>query len=198
MTAAASLSTLQTPVLLDCPQAPASAALDALRSAVREFLEKAEVLIEAITVTTVADTAAYALAVTTADMVAHRIYEVRYQDADGNLSDAPEAAATYYLRLSDSKLVFEDDYIPQDVYTYRVQLVLRPEWRAETVPLWILERWGREIAYGASAELMMRPGTPYANPDLGQFRRRQFVDGTIAARLERDRQGTRRHAGLGA
>jgi len=197
VTTISAIADLKAWVALDCPGASENLLLNALYDVEVEFFEKSEVWTEDILITTVADQAPYALASTETDALAQRILDVYYTDEDGNLSDEPEDRTHYYLDLTDRSLTWEQTWVPGDAgLTYTVRVSLVPENRASTYPAWVLNRFGRGIAAGASANILARPG-PWQDGKgkwvgLERRRRNQFSDVWVTASGEAGKKGTRR------
>jgi hypothetical protein len=56
---------------------------------------------------------------------------------------------------------------PRSSGTLRVETILKPSRDARTLPDFLFDLYGREIAAGAAARTLLMPDTAYANPSLG-------------------------------
>ena len=188
MTALSSITDMTHWVEMFAPGAPDNLVTDAIKRAVRRFCIMSETLTEEITVTTVADQAAYTLTPVTADVQVHRVSAVRY-----STSDDDEPKESYYYDMALGKLTFKTDYVPSAAsLSVIATCILRPEWKAETFPTWMLERYGERIADGAAAEICGLPSKDFGNPKLAEVLEAKFRDVVNEATAERMREGTSR------
>lgn len=58
-----------------------------------------------------------------------------------------------------------------------ISMFLMPDDRADMIPSFIFDQWGRIIAEGALGEILMMPDKPFSNPQLGVSFRGRFQAG---------------------
>jgi hypothetical protein len=148
----------------------------AIRKAFRDFAEATELWAECVTLTSVADQEQYDVANELEyDSFVLRVVKV--------LLDGSEVNSDHYTMDADGLLSFIDDNQPQvggddlDVY-----VVLLPTDNWKIIPDYFPDQWGRVIAAGALADLKLRTGTPYFDPDGALVQQSRFDFGISLAK----------------
>lgn len=86
---------------------------------------------------------------------------------------------------------------PRQKGVLKCRYVLQPSLSAETVPLFLAEKFGQYIGLGASARALTMPDVEYSNPNLGQLHGSQFerrmrqYSGVISRGQQRGRTRTK-------
>lgn len=81
-----------------------------------------------------------------------------------------EGVAQYITQVEPNTIMV----YPRQTGHMKARYVLQPSNDAETVPLFLVENFGRYIGIGASARALTMPDTEFANPQLGAFHGNQF------------------------
>jgi hypothetical protein len=88
------------------------------------------------------------------------------QEGDTAGTSPPE----YITQISSDKLII----VPLATGTLRISMFLTPSQTAEDCDDFLFENYARAIADGALASLLLTPGQPYANPNLGVVKEATF------------------------
>lgn len=160
-----------------------------LRNAAIHFLTESELWQARVTIPSVAEQSAYALA-TTADQ---SIVKLTYCSVNGaELLQAvpqrhfPEYGKPKYYFLRDNQIhILPEKYIEGDII---VELVYKPNRLATGIPDQIADEWFEVIQQGALARTLAMPGTPWYDVGRAQLYGQQYANGLYDARLVGTRQ----------
>jgi hypothetical protein len=143
----------------------------AIRDAFRRFAEGSELWAECVTMASVADQEQY-------DVANELDYDSFILRVVKVLLDDTEVNADHYTMDADGLLSFIDGNEPQesgdDIDVY---VILLPSDNWKIIPDYFPDQWGRVIAAGALADLKLRTGTPYFDPDGAMIQQARFDAG---------------------
>ena len=172
-------------VMMEVPGCPDNIALLHTRLACEEFYRRSMVKRSTLAdITTVADTAEYALTLPTgyvADKAIHvwlddlEITPIGMDDRDGinNNWKAETGEPSYYYLPDTSNIGLF--LTPDGVYTVSVEVILKPKSDATSIDDWVYETYREGLAAGAKAKLMAMPGKPWSNPELVSYNKDVFA-----------------------
>lgn len=160
----------------DLPGCPIPLVLQELRRAGRQFCIDTELLRETLTMSSVASQADYTLRPTIADEIL-RITSLKIDDTEVSDMDSYEFVSPETLR-------FETAPTASDTDDMSIEVALAPSLPTCYLPDDFLRRWTEPIVAGAKAALMLMPGKPWSNPQVGAVHRQAYQTGVFQARRE--------------
>lgn len=175
----------------------------AVRNACIEFCAMSlAVRFEAAQITTTANVAEYPFVPPT-DTQVIQVVQVRWNGYEldpvsvdelddryaGDWRTKKERSPLGYTQLGRTSLLLVP--VPIDTSTLDMTLAIAPTRAAATVDDVLYNIYADTIAAGAKASLMMRPQTPYTNPQLAAANRQKFLSGVSLAKRSAYKSNTR-------
>lgn len=179
----------------EVPVCPQPVVLEAVLRASIEFCERTRLFDETVTVTTVAGTAEYSLAVASG-YVAHDVIYVRRVSDDAELGPSKREEFDMHAWLTDTgaptafyltaagKLRIGPIPAAVDVAAYSVKLITKPAVNANSVPDMLADHWALTIAAGAKSFLYAQKNTAWHAPDEAMAKGAMFTSGVNRAKAE--------------
>lgn len=171
---------------------PTNAALLHLQETARRFFRETSVWTTTLTITTVAEQAAYELDLSGEVSVGTtpKVSRLSYLTYNGTTMH-PQ---TYYLRTSDDYVVFTDANVPQEAVTdgVVVGLSIIPAIDGTDFPQEHVEKYVDGLVGGALYRLLKTPGRPYSDPQSAEHFYNDYKRDLIRARIDLDSEGTDR------
>lgn len=177
------IDTLVPEVLTLARNAPEPLVLRELRAAARRFCQATKAWREEDRFEVVAPEYEGLFTSSEADIVAieqaaldgHPLDPVSVVDLDrrhfGWSRDTEAGSARFITQLTPNSLTI----YPRQTGTLDLRLVLKPSLTCVTIPGWLADEYGRDLARGAAGELLVLPNTEYQNLALGQLHMSGFT-----------------------
>lgn len=123
-----------------------------------------------------------------------KLARVSFADIDPNLlpvaGDTPTGAPPEYISQKDRDTVI---IFPIAHGTLRISMFLTPSQTAEDTEDFLFEKYAKQIADGALASILMTPGQPYTNAELGAIKH-QLFDAFCGSKFNQNIRGQQRAA----
>ena len=166
----------------EVPGCPEPLITDAVLRACIDFCTRTELLSEIIELPTEATVATYAITPTDPELYPARLRNVLKNKLPLDKTDAATHAVSRerhdsrspekYFAPTRKQITFAP--VPDSVETIELDLVLRPDRDATTVPDVLFDEWATAIASGAKSLLQMMEGSAWANAALGAYHKTNY------------------------